>query len=36
MAVANDSEYGLSSSVFTNDVNSMYRFIEDIGTGMTR
>ncbi|MBX3268265.1 MAG: aldehyde dehydrogenase family protein [Acidobacteria bacterium] len=35
MAVANDSEYGLSSSVFTNDVNSMYRFIEDIETGMT-
>lgn len=35
MAVANDSEYGLSSSVFTNDVNSMYRFIEEIETGMT-
>lgn len=35
MAVANDSEFGLSSSVFTNDVNSMYRFIEDIETGMT-
>ncbi len=35
MRVANDSEYGLSSSVFTSDVNSMYRFIEDIETGMT-
>lgn len=35
MAVANDSEYGLSSSVFTNDVNSTYRFIDEIETGMT-
>ncbi|HMQ02579.1 MAG TPA: aldehyde dehydrogenase family protein [Pyrinomonadaceae bacterium] len=35
MVVANDCEYGLSSSVFTNDGNSMFRFIKDIETGMT-
>jgi acyl-CoA reductase-like NAD-dependent aldehyde dehydrogenase len=35
MLVANDSEYGLSSSVFTNDANSMYRFIDEIESGMT-
>jgi aldehyde dehydrogenase (NAD+) len=35
MTVANDCEYGLSSSVFTNDANSMYRFIDEIETGMT-
>ena len=35
MLIANDSEYGLSSSVFTNDANSMYRFIDEIETGMT-
>ena len=35
MIVANDSEYGLSSSVFTNDANNIYRFIDDIETGMT-
>ena len=35
MVVANDSEYGLSSSVFTNDANEMFRFIRDIETGMT-
>jgi alpha-ketoglutaric semialdehyde dehydrogenase len=35
MAVANDSEYGLSSSVFTNDTNMAYRFIDEIETGMT-
>jgi acyl-CoA reductase-like NAD-dependent aldehyde dehydrogenase len=35
MIVANDSEYGLSSSVFTNDANTMYRFIDEIETGMT-
>jgi len=35
MMVANDSEYGLSSSVFTNDANSMYRFIDEIESGMT-
>lgn len=35
MAVANDSEYGLSSSIFTNDANYIYRFIDEIETGMT-
>ena len=35
MAVANDSEFGLSSSVFTSDANSMYRFIDEIESGMT-
>jgi len=35
MLIANDSEYGLSSSVFTNDANSMYRFIDEIESGMT-
>jgi len=35
MLVANDSEYGLSSSVFTNDANSMFRFIDEIASGMT-
>src|SRR5688500_4105280 len=35
MIVANDSEYGLSSSVFTNDANNIYRFIDEIESGMT-
>jgi aldehyde dehydrogenase (NAD+) len=35
MVVANDSEYGLSSSVFSNDANDIYRFIQEIETGMT-
>lgn len=35
MMVANDSEYGLSSSVFSNDANDIYRFIQEIETGMT-
>jgi aldehyde dehydrogenase (NAD+) len=35
MTVANDSEFGLSSSVFTNDANNIYRFIDEIETGMT-
>lgn len=35
MMVANDSEYGLSSSVFTNDANNIYRFVDEIETGMT-
>lgn len=35
MMVANDSEFGLSSSVFTNDTNLVYRFIDEIETGMT-
>lgn len=35
MVVANDSEYGLSSSIFSNDANDIYRFIQEIETGMT-
>ena len=35
MMVANDSEFGLSSSVFTNDTNMVYRFVDEIETGMT-
>src|SRR5215510_6353511 len=35
MQVANDTEYGLSSSIFTNDVERMFRFVEEIETGMT-
>jgi aldehyde dehydrogenase (NAD+) len=35
MQVANDTEFGLSSSIFTNDATRMFRFIEEIETGMT-
>ncbi len=35
MRVANDSDYGLSSSVFTNDTNLVYRFVDEIESGMT-
>ncbi|MFL6208876.1 MAG: aldehyde dehydrogenase family protein [Pyrinomonadaceae bacterium] len=35
MFVANDSEYGLSSSIFTNDAARTFRFIDEIETGMT-
>src|SRR5919198_2122833 len=35
MLVANDSEYGLSSSIFTNDAARIFRFVEEIETGMT-
>lgn len=35
MTVANDCEYGLSSSVFTHDANSIFRFVNEIETGMT-
>ncbi len=35
LQVANDSEYGLSSSVFTNDAASVFRFVDEIETGMT-
>jgi aldehyde dehydrogenase (NAD+) len=33
--VANDSEYGLSSSIFSNDATRIFRFVEEIETGMT-
>jgi aldehyde dehydrogenase (NAD+) len=35
MQVANDTEFGLSSSIFTNDVGHMFRSVEEIETGMT-
>ena len=35
LAVANDSEYGLSSSIFTNDAARIFRFVDEIETGMT-
>lgn len=35
MRVANDSEYGLTSSIFTNDPNLIFRFVNEIETGMT-
>ncbi len=35
MIVANDSQYGLTSSIFTNDPNLIFRFVQEIETGMT-
>jgi aldehyde dehydrogenase (NAD+) len=35
MQVANDCEYGLSSSIFTNDSVRVFRFVDEIETGMT-
>jgi aldehyde dehydrogenase (NAD+) len=35
MLVANDSQYGLTSSIFTNDPNLIFRFVDEIETGMT-
>ena len=35
MQVANDCEYGLSSSIFTNDAVRVFRFVDEIETGMT-
>jgi aldehyde dehydrogenase (NAD+) len=35
MRVANDSEYGLSSSIFSNDAARIFRFVDEIETGMT-
>ncbi|MBX3300508.1 MAG: aldehyde dehydrogenase family protein [Acidobacteria bacterium] len=35
MTVANDCDYGLSSSVFSNDYNSITRFVNEIESGMT-
>ncbi|MDQ3804015.1 MAG: aldehyde dehydrogenase family protein, partial [Acidobacteriota bacterium] len=32
---ANDSEYGLSSSIFTSDATRVFRFVDEIETGMT-
>jgi aldehyde dehydrogenase (NAD+) len=33
--VANDSDYGLSSSIFTSDASRIFRFVDEIETGMT-
>ncbi|HWW75013.1 MAG TPA: aldehyde dehydrogenase family protein, partial [Pyrinomonadaceae bacterium] len=35
LRVANDSEYGLASAVFTNDAANVFRFVDEIETGMT-
>ncbi|HEV2802990.1 MAG TPA: aldehyde dehydrogenase family protein [Pyrinomonadaceae bacterium] len=35
LQIANDSEYGLSSSIFTNDATRIFRFVDEIETGMT-
>ena len=33
--ILNDTKYGLSSSVFTNDVNGAFRAVRDIKAGIT-
>jgi len=35
MQVANDTDYGLSSSIFSNDAARIFRFVDEIETGMT-
>src|SRR5260370_22449115 len=35
MQLANDCEYGLSSAIFTNDAARIFRFVDEIQTGMT-
>lgn len=35
MTIANDSEFGLSSAIFTNDANRIFRFVDEIETGVT-
>ncbi|HEX8175566.1 MAG TPA: aldehyde dehydrogenase family protein [Pyrinomonadaceae bacterium] len=35
LQVANDSEYGLSSSIFSSDASRIFRFVDEIETGMT-
>ncbi|HYO90870.1 MAG TPA: aldehyde dehydrogenase family protein, partial [Pyrinomonadaceae bacterium] len=35
LQVANDSEYGLSSSIFSSDAARIFRFVDEIETGMT-
>jgi aldehyde dehydrogenase (NAD+) len=36
LELANDSEYGLSASIFTRDIGSMLAFIQDIEAGLVR
>ncbi len=35
MAAANASEFGLTSSIYTRDMARMFRYIDEIETGMT-
>jgi alpha-ketoglutaric semialdehyde dehydrogenase len=35
LSIANDSEYGLTSAIFTRDSNRIFRFVEEIETGVT-
>ncbi len=35
LQVANDSEFGLSSSIFSSDAVRIFRFVDEIETGMT-
>ncbi|MBK9216869.1 MAG: aldehyde dehydrogenase family protein [Chloracidobacterium sp.] len=35
MSVANDSEYGLTSAIFTKDNSRVFRFVDEIETGVT-
>lgn len=35
LAIANDSEFGLSSTIYTNDLNKAMHFIRNIQTGVT-
>jgi acyl-CoA reductase-like NAD-dependent aldehyde dehydrogenase len=35
MSVANNSRYGLTSSLYTNDSSKVFRYIDEIETGMT-
>ena len=35
LSVANDSEYGLSSAIITKDAERIFRFVEEIETGVT-
>jgi len=35
MKVANDSKFGLTSSIYSADVARVFKYLEDIETGMT-
>lgn len=35
IAVANDVDYGLTSSIYTNNLHYIFRYVNDIQTGMT-
>ncbi len=35
MTVANDVEYGLTSSIYTGNLNYIFRYVDEIQTGMT-